>query len=233
MRRRWWWLPVAVAIAGIAITVVAARISQGRARAARRIQLERAAAELGFAVTERVQVPAEALQTIGAIIGHTPTIDRTTFETIAQSVHARTPRIYALEWAPLVALGQRAELEARVQGESPGWQIREPGAKTKEVALDLFDHGRDLGVGEIGADETQPGIELVDVAVCGHARVGLGDSRAAKQARIAAVAGPGVDFHASDYGHRRTRTAVKTGEPGPQMERAGTTDGREGNGRHA
>jgi CHASE1-domain containing sensor protein/tRNA A-37 threonylcarbamoyl transferase component Bud32 len=127
MRRRWWWLPVAVAIAGIAITILAARIVRGRARAAQRNQLERTAAELGFAVTERVSVPAEALQTIGAVIGHTPSIDRAAFDAIARPVHARTPRIYAIEWAPLVTLGQRAELEARVQQEEPGWQIREPG----------------------------------------------------------------------------------------------------------
>jgi CHASE1-domain containing sensor protein/tRNA A-37 threonylcarbamoyl transferase component Bud32 len=128
MRRRWWWLPLAVAIAGIAITILVARITHGRARAARRNQLERSAAELGFAVTERVRVPAEALQTIGSVIGHTPTLDRATFEAIAQSAHARTPRIYAIEWAPLVTFAQRAELEARVQAEVPGWQIREPGA---------------------------------------------------------------------------------------------------------
>lgn len=128
MRRRWWWLPLAAAVAGVVATILVARILHGRARGERRVQLERAAAELGFAVTERVRVPAEALQTIGAVIGHQPAIDRATFEAIARSVHERTPRIYAIEWAPLVMMGQRAELEAHVQAELPGWQIREQGA---------------------------------------------------------------------------------------------------------
>lgn len=129
MRRRWWWLPLVAAIGGIVATVLVARILDGRARNERRHALERSAAEIGFAVSERVRLPAESLQTIGAVIAHTPAIERASFESIAASVHQRTPRIYALEWAPLIGMTERAALEARVRAEGrPGWTILEPGA---------------------------------------------------------------------------------------------------------
>ncbi|HUQ02876.1 MAG TPA: CHASE domain-containing protein [Kofleriaceae bacterium] len=128
MRRRWWWLPVVAAIAGIAATWVVARVVQGRARTERRHALERAASELSFAVTERVRLPAEALQTIGAVISHSPAIDRASYESIATAVHQRMPRIYAIEWAPLVRMPERATFEESVRAAGrPGWTIREPG----------------------------------------------------------------------------------------------------------
>lgn len=129
MRRRWWWLPLIVALAGIAATVTVVRVLDGRARRERRHALERTAAELGFAVTERVRLPAEALQTIDAVIAQAPDLDRASYEAIAASVHRRTQGIYAIEWAPLVQMNERAALEAHVQADGrPGWTIREPGA---------------------------------------------------------------------------------------------------------
>ncbi len=49
-----------------------------------------------------------------------------------------------------------------------------------------------LGEGAHGAER---GVRLVHVAVGGDPQVVLGDARAAEEARLAEVAGPGVDLH--------------------------------------
>ena len=51
-----------------------------------------------------------------------------------------------------------------------------------------------------GAHQAQPGVELVDVAVRGDTRLGLGDALPTKQSGFPAVAGPGVDFHSPIIG---------------------------------
>ncbi len=120
---------MALALAGVTATVLVAGVVTDRARTAQRLARERAAAEVSFAVTERVSLPAEALQTLGAVIAHSPTIDRATFESVAASVHRRTPRVYALEWAPMVADAQRPAVEARARAEGrPSFAILEPAA---------------------------------------------------------------------------------------------------------
>lgn len=117
-----------VALTGLVLTATTARFAHVRGRAQRDAQLADAGAQLAFAVRERVRLPAEALQTLGAVIAHAPTIDRATFESVAASVHRRAPPIYALEWAPLVAHDQRAALEAQARAEGrPAFAIVEPG----------------------------------------------------------------------------------------------------------
>jgi CHASE1-domain containing sensor protein/tRNA A-37 threonylcarbamoyl transferase component Bud32 len=124
--RRWWWIPLAVLSTGSVLTVTAARITTNRASAARRQVLERTAEQLGFAVTERVRLPAESVQTLGAFVAYGPPIDRATFESVAASIYERTPRLYALEWAPFVGQAQRADVETRARAEGrPGWRIAE------------------------------------------------------------------------------------------------------------
>lgn len=119
---------VAAAV-GVAGTVVATRVVHGRAQAAQARQLERITERVGFAITERARLPAEALQTVGAFVAHAPVIDRGTFDAVAASVVKRAPRIYAIEWAPLVPDARRAEVEAsaRLDGHAD-WAIREPTA---------------------------------------------------------------------------------------------------------
>ena len=50
-------------------------------------------------------------------------------------------------------------------------------------------------------DQAEPGVQLVDVAVRGDARVRLRDPRAVEEPGVAAVAGPGVDFHRPQLFH--------------------------------
>jgi hypothetical protein len=61
--------------------------------------------------------------------------------------------------------------------------------------LDLHEHVRQVTVDPLGAHQSQPGVQLVDVAIGGHTRVGLPDPRAVEQRGVTCVAGPGVDFH--------------------------------------
>ena len=135
MRRRWWWVPIGVGLVGILLTAFAVRLAHQRTAATRGRELEQAADQLGFAVTTRVSVPAEALHTLGAFIAHAPAVDRATFDAVAASVHARLPRIYALEWAPRVGGADRDAFEARARREvTPDWTMREPAPDGLRVA---------------------------------------------------------------------------------------------------
>lgn len=134
MRRRWWWLPVGVAAIGALLTTLAVRISIARARVARGQMLDQEAEHLAFAVTERISLPSEAVQTLAAFIAHAPALDRATFDAVAASIHARMPRIYAVEWAPLIDAGERAALETRARAEIPGWTVREPAGNHLVIA---------------------------------------------------------------------------------------------------
>jgi hypothetical protein len=79
-------------------------------------------------------------------------------------------------------------------------RICEAGTDREKVALQPLEHGGQRWIDRTGANEAQPGIELVDVAVGGHTRIGFRDTRPAEQRRIAAVASPGVDFHSPIIG---------------------------------
>src|SRR3982750_104496 len=74
-------------------------------------------------------------------------------------------------------------------------RIRQPRADREQVALNALEHRDQLAIVERGTREAEPRIQLVDVAVGGHARIRLGAPRAVEQPGLAAVARPGVDFH--------------------------------------
>ena len=60
----------------------------------------------------------------------------------------------------------------------------------------LLEHPVELRVGDAPArTSAEPRVQLVDVAVGVHARIGLADARAVEEAGLARVAGLGVDFH--------------------------------------
>ena len=72
-------------------------------------------------------------------------------------------------------------------------------AQSEQVALQAIEPGVQRRVHAGGPRLPQHGVELVDVAVRVHARIGLADARAVKQRRLAGVAGSRVDLHVSDY----------------------------------
>lgn len=85
---------------------------------------------------------------------------------------------------------------------NPVGRISEPGAKRKQIALDLDERVAD--VGEPGAvrmaaerceRETEEGVELVDFAVRIDAGVALRDAGAAKERCLTRVAGARIDGH--------------------------------------
>ncbi len=125
--RRWWWMPVVAGAVGLTITLALLRAEHDRDERAAKLALERTTVKLAFVIEERIHLPAEALHTVAAFVAHAPSIDRTTFDAVAAAVARRTPRIYAIEWAPLIPDAERAALEAhaRTQG-YPTWEIREP-----------------------------------------------------------------------------------------------------------
>jgi hypothetical protein len=90
----------------------------------------------------------------------------------------------------------------RDAGGNPVRRIGEPGAKRKQIALDL--HERVADVGEPGAvgmavqrGEREPdeGVELVDFAVRVDAGVALRNAGAAEERCLTGIAGARIDFH--------------------------------------
>jgi A/G-specific adenine glycosylase len=68
-------------------------------------------------------------------------------------------------------------------------------AESEQVALDVDERFVEVRVESCGADEPEPGIQLVDLAVRVHTRIVLAHARAAEKRRVAAVARSRVDFH--------------------------------------
>ena len=91
--------------------------------------------------------------------------------------------------------------------------IGEPRAEREQVALNLLEHRLHVGIHTRGADAAEPRVELVDVAVGVDARIRLDHARAVEQAGLAAIAGPGVDFHRDDYPTKVPRPTPVTACP--------------------
>ena len=75
--------------------------------------------------------------------------------------------------------------QLRTQGEQIALQVVQPGVQRR-------DHTGGPGL-------PQHGVELVDVTIRVHARIGLAHPRTVKERRLSSVAGSRVDLHASDY----------------------------------
>ena len=74
-------------------------------------------------------------------------------------------------------------------------------ADGEQVALHRHEHFVDARHQLDGARHPEDGVQLVDVAVRLDARMVLGDAPAAEEARVAGVAGLGVDLH-GEYSDR-------------------------------
>ena len=80
-------------------------------------------------------------------------------------------------------------------------RIGEPRAEREQIALDRDRASRrSRRRACVRADDAEPGVQLVDVAVRVDARVGLRHARAVEQPRLAAVAGLGVDMRSQPVG---------------------------------
>ena len=73
--------------------------------------------------------------------------------------------------------------------------IGQPRAEREQVALQRHAHLVEILRQAGGAHHAEARLQLVDVAVGDHARIGLADPRAVEQAGVARVAGLRVDLH--------------------------------------
>jgi hypothetical protein len=80
--------------------------------------------------------------------------------------------------------------------------IGEPGAKRKQIALNLHERVADIGIpGALGTavqrGDSKPdeGVELVDFTIRVDARIAFRDAGAAKERCLTVVAGTRIDFH--------------------------------------
>ena len=80
-----------------------------------------------------------------------------------------------------------------------GW-VRKPRTDGEQVLLHLLDQPGDIPAELVlGADSTEAGVQLIDIAVGGHARVSLRHTGSAEQRRAAGVAGARVNLHGRQY----------------------------------
>lgn len=80
-----------------------------------------------------------------------------------------------------------------------GW-VRKPCADSEQILLQLLDESGNISAEvALGLDSAKAGIQLIDIAVGGHARVGLRHAGPAEQPSAAGVAGTRVDFHGRQY----------------------------------
>ena len=77
-------------------------------------------------------------------------------------------------------------------------RIRELGANREEIALQPDELAVDLRVRRVRPRQTEMGVQLVDVAVRGHARIVLAHARASEQRRLARIAGLCVNLHGQE-----------------------------------
>ena len=79
-------------------------------------------------------------------------------------------------------------------------RIGEPRADGEQVFLQLLEQLGDIA-GELAlrAHGAQTGVQLVDIAIRRHARIGFRHARAAEQRRAAGVAGARVNLHGRQY----------------------------------
>jgi len=74
-------------------------------------------------------------------------------------------------------------------------RIGEARAYREQVALNPLEHLPHISVFDRCAHESEPRVQLVDVAVSRNAQIVLRHARAVEQTGVSTVAGPGVDFH--------------------------------------
>ena len=78
----------------------------------------------------------------------------------------------------------------------PRSRIGEPCTDGEQLLLDLLDLDRQIGINARRADRTEVRVQLVDLAVRVHTRIGLRHARVVEERRVTRVAGLCVDPHA-------------------------------------
>ena len=74
-------------------------------------------------------------------------------------------------------------------------RVSQARADGKQVALDGDEHLDELAIESRGRRDTNGGVQLVDVAVSGNARIGFRHTRPVEQARFAGIACFCVNLH--------------------------------------
>src|SRR5262249_7471714 len=79
-------------------------------------------------------------------------------------------------------------------------RVRQLRANGKQIALDVLKEIAEV-VAEIlfRPGDADHGVELIDLAVGSHARVGLPHTRPSEQTRVSSIARARVNFHAAQY----------------------------------
>jgi A/G-specific adenine glycosylase len=98
-------------------------------------------------------------------------------------------------------------------------RVGEQRAQREQVALDATELLIELAVAERRPRETDPGVQLVDLAVRVDPGVILSDPRAVEERRLAGIASARVDFHRSNYTMPISKTTKSSHIPAPPERR--------------
>jgi hypothetical protein len=76
-------------------------------------------------------------------------------------------------------------------------RIRQLGADGEQITLDMDERVVEIRAETFSTNQSEPGIQLVDVAVRFHARIGFADAGVVEQSGLTGIAGARIDFHES------------------------------------
>jgi serine/threonine-protein kinase len=115
-----------MAVLGASGSLLAAGLARRRDARRERVAFEKRCDVIASALEAGVAGPVEALRAVPALFEARGQVDRPTFERFVGPALRRHPGLTAIEWLPRVNEDERAIFEARLAGEVPGYQLREP-----------------------------------------------------------------------------------------------------------
>jgi serine/threonine-protein kinase len=130
-------LPVAVMVAGAALSSVLCLVERSRVLDARRHEFDQHAAQLAARAEDSFDTPLEVLRSIPAFYAASESVTRAEFRVFVKPALDRYPWIYALEWIPRVPGGERAAYEAAARADGiAGFHFKQDAAEGPPVVAD-------------------------------------------------------------------------------------------------
>jgi CHASE1-domain containing sensor protein len=153
--------PVAVALIGIAVSVLIWRLAAAQETRADAAEFERNAEHFGAAIDRELTENLEVLHSLAAFYNAHGDVDRRHFQGFTQAAVARHASIQALEWIPRVRDSERADYKrAAVQDGLDSFEFTERDGETLVTAATRDEYYPVYFVEPLRANEAAVGFDL-------------------------------------------------------------------------
>ncbi|MBE2213760.1 MAG: response regulator [Opitutaceae bacterium] len=160
-KRRDRWMLGWVIMLGALATGAGMHLAWTHRESVERRELLAAAREIEVNLSRQAGAVESFVETVAAFIESSVEVSRAEFESFAGRTAGRWPGLVAVEWQAWVPRAQRAEFEARMSRDLPGFQIVERDAQGRFVpAADRDVHLPIAHVFSTGTTMTRPGLDL-------------------------------------------------------------------------